>query len=60
MAVPFTVSIVAVFVPGVGENAFYLWWLGPPAIGLLLTLRRKWRDRRRLAVARPQDDARSV
>lgn len=46
VAVPFGLSIVAVFIPAIGENAFYFWWLGPLVMGALLSLRRLWRERR--------------
>ncbi len=46
VTVPFSLSIVAVLVPGIGERAYYLWWFGPPVMAGLFTLRRKWRERR--------------
>ncbi len=46
VTVPFSLSIVAVLVPGIGESAYYLWWFGPPLMSILFTVRRKWRERR--------------
>ena len=53
VAVPFALSIPAVFVPAIGENAFVLWWLGPPVMGVILTVRRKLAERRAAAHGSP-------
>lgn len=46
VVVPFALSIVAVLIPAIGANAFYLWWVGPPAMAGILQLRRRRIDSR--------------
>ena len=46
VVVPFALSIIAVFVPAIGEKAFVFWWLGPPVMGTILAVRRSRAERR--------------
>ncbi len=47
--IPFALSIPAVFIPAISDNAYIFWWLGPPVIAAFFAVR--GRRRRRLASA---------
>jgi uncharacterized membrane protein len=47
VVVPFALSMLAVFVPGIGQNSYYLWLFGPPATAGLLWWGRRLRERTR-------------